>query len=172
ASQKWLPPKYFYDELGSQLFEAICRLPEYYLTRAESEILSRFADDTIRRLPGPISLVEFGSGSATKTRYLIDAIFRRQPELHYQPVDISNTALEASANDLLEDYSGLRITGYAGDYHGSLQMLKEQHQRRARNKTLPALFLGSNIGNFTPEEAHAFLSEIRQIMRPADALLL
>src|SRR5260370_12603926 len=86
---KALPPKYFYDDLGSQLFEAICRLPEYYLTRAESEILTRFADDAISRISPPLTLIELGSGSATKTRYLIEAIFRQQSELHYQPVDIS-----------------------------------------------------------------------------------
>ncbi|HZS46869.1 MAG TPA: L-histidine N(alpha)-methyltransferase [Blastocatellia bacterium] len=172
SSPKSLPPKYFYDELGSQLFEAICRLPEYYLTRAESDILSRFAEDAIRRLTGPVSLVEFGSGSATKTTYLIDAIFRRQADLHYQPVDISPSALESSAEKLLDEYAGLRITGYAGDYYSSMQALRQQYQNRPRSKTLLALFLGSNIGNFTPDEAHTFLTGIREIMKPGDGLLL
>jgi len=172
SSPKGLHPKYFYDELGSQLFEAICRLPEYYLTRAESEILSRYADEAIKRVPSPVSLVELGSGSATKTRYLIEAIFRRQSELHYQPVDISPTALEASARDLLDTYTGLRITGYAGEYHSSLTSMRDNPGPRSHHEKILALFLGSNIGNFTPAEAKAFLQDVRQIMKPGDGLLL
>src|SRR5882724_9484118 len=172
SSPKGLHPKYFYDDLGSQLFEAICRLPEYYLTRAESEILSRYADEAIKRIPSPVSLVELGSGSATKTRYLIDAIFRRQSELHYQPVDISPSALDASARDLLDTYTGLRITGYAGDYHSALARLRDNFGPRPNNERILALFLGSNIGNFTHEEASAFLQDVRQIMKPGDGLLL
>ena len=172
ALQKSLPPKHFYDELGSQLFEAICHLPEYYLTRAESEILSNYADETIRALPPPLSLVELGSGSATKTRYLIEAIFRRQPELHYQPIDISPSALEASADRLLDTYDRLRISGYAGEYHSSLDELRENYSVRSQNERILVLFLGSNIGNFTPEEAGAFLRDVRGTIRPGDGLLI
>jgi L-histidine N-alpha-methyltransferase len=172
SSPKGLHPKYFYDDLGSQLFEAICRLPEYYLTRAESEILSRYADEAISHIPSPVSLVELGSGSATKTRYLIDAIFRRQSELHYQPIDISPTALEASARDLLDTYTDLRITGYAGEYHSSLVSMRDNFGPRSHHEKILALFLGSNIGNFTPTEAKAFLQDVRQIMKPGDGLLL
>ena len=172
SSQKTLPPKYFYDDLGSQLFEAICRLPEYYLTRAESEILARSADEAISHISSPLSLVELGSGSATKTRYLIEAILRRQSELHYQPIDISPFALEASARDLLDTYIGLRITGYAGEYHASLAKLRDTQSMRPYREKVLALFLGSNIGNFTPEEATAFLKDVRQIMKPGDGLLM
>src|SRR5438309_4629832 len=88
SNPKTLPPKYFYDELGSHLFEAICHLPEYYLTRAETAILKQYAGVMVGRLSGQISLVELGSGSAVKTRYLIEALLARQPRLHYQPIDI------------------------------------------------------------------------------------
>jgi L-histidine N-alpha-methyltransferase len=86
-------PKYFYDELGSQLFEAICLLPEYYLTRAENEILERYANEIVATVGSPTTLIEMGSGSASKTRLLIEALLRKQTELLYMPVDISATAL-------------------------------------------------------------------------------
>src|SRR5437763_3109366 len=94
ARRKFLPPKYFYDDLGSQLFEAICRLPEYYLTRSENEILRDNADELVASIEGPVRIIELGSGSAEKTRYLIEAALRHQPELHYVPVDISDVSLE------------------------------------------------------------------------------
>src|SRR5262249_38324704 len=85
ASPKFLSPKYFYDELGSRLFEAICWLPEYYLTRAEAEILQRYGDEIVSSLDGKVRLLELGSGSAEKTRYLIEALFASQAEIHYLP---------------------------------------------------------------------------------------
>src|SRR5215831_6209895 len=97
ATPKTLKPKYLYDALGSQLFEAICLLPEYYLTRAEAEIFERYAAEIVRQLPEPIGLIELGSGSSIKTRLLIEAILARQAELHYQPMDISASILELSA---------------------------------------------------------------------------
>jgi L-histidine Nalpha-methyltransferase len=93
ASQKRFLPKYFYDELGSQLFEAICLLPEYYLTRAENEILQTSANEIAASVDGPKTLVEMGSGSASKTRLVIEALLREQNELLFMPVDISATAL-------------------------------------------------------------------------------
>jgi len=167
AQPKTLPPKYFYDELGSHLFEAICHLPEYYLTRAETEILKRYADEMVSRLPGPISLVELGSGSAVKTRYLIAALLARQANLHYQPIDISPTILEQSAGNLLKDYSGLRITAQAGDYTQGLELIE-----RGDDETILVLFLGSNIGNYDPGEALTLLREVRQVLRAGDGLLL
>src|SRR5881227_3008636 len=105
ARQKFLLPKYFYDDLGSQLFEAICRLPEYYLTRAESEIFARRAGEIAERAARgfAVTLIELGSGSATKTRRVVEALLRRQGRLTYVPVDISTPALEASARALLQD---------------------------------------------------------------------
>ena len=160
-------PKYFYDQLGSQLFEAICLLPEYYLTRAENEILERYADEIVASVGGDITLIEMGSGSASKTRLLIEALLRKQAELLFIPVDISASALDSSSRILLQSYPQLRIEAYAADYFAGLAELgKEQ-----RGRTL-ALFLGSNISNFDPDEALKFLRALRQVLRAGDALLL
>ena len=160
-------PKYFYDELGSQLFEAICLLPEYYLTRAENEILQNYADEIAATVAGPTTLIEMGSGSASKTRLLIEALLRKQSELLFMPVDISATALENSSRILLQSYPRLNIEAYAADYFAALaELAKEQ-----RTHTL-ALFLGSNISNFDPEEALKFLRALRQVLHEGDALLL
>ena len=94
---KSLAPRYFYDDLGSQLFEAICLLPEYYLTRAESEILRNHSDEIVSSVEGPVRLIELGSGSAEKTRYLIEALLAKQQELHYLPIDISDVSLDRSS---------------------------------------------------------------------------
>jgi len=172
ASPKFLQPKYFYDDLGSQLFEAICRLPEYYLTRAEREILSRHADEIVNTVGGPFRLIELGSGSAEKTRYLIEALLRKQEELHYLPVDISDASLEASSLELLKTYPQLRITAYASDYFTALRELAQASSaERAGTRTI-ALFLGSNIGNFNPEEAREFFKEVRRVLLPEDVLLI
>jgi dimethylhistidine N-methyltransferase len=167
SRQKSLKPKYFYDALGSQLFEAICLLPEYYLTRAEAEIFERRSAEIIAQLPPPISLVELGSGSSVKTRYLIEAALSRQRELLYQPIDISETILERSAEKLLKDYPGLRIAGQVCDYTRSFAIA----ERRDKEKIL-VLFLGSNVGNYTPDEARALLGQFRRALRPGDGLLL
>ncbi len=167
ACHKTVPPKYFYDALGSQLFEAICLLPEYYPTRAETEIFTQHAADIIGEAPSPVTVVELGSGSSIKTRLLIDAILNRQGSLHYQPIDISPTILEQTAEKLLGIYPTLMITAMAMDYThglGSLQRQKSEH--------VLALFLGSNIGNYNPEESREILCETRNALRPGDALLL
>ncbi|MCA1630869.1 MAG: L-histidine N(alpha)-methyltransferase [Acidobacteria bacterium] len=185
---KRLFPKYFYDELGSLLFEAICKLPEYYLTRAEDEILSRhadeiaklacegldeflFHDEASRDAPKsePVTLVEFGSGSSAKTRRVVEALLRRQQSLLYVPIDISHTALEAGAHALLDEYPRLRVEAYAGDYDAALARLGEGREERGR--TL-ALFLGSNVGNFEAAEAGAFLRRVRGVLSAGDALLV
>ena len=160
-------PKYFYDQLGSQLFEAICLLPEYYLTRAENEILDRYADDIVAAVAGDITLIEMGSGSASKTRLLIEALLRKQAELLFIPVDISASALDSSSRILLQSYPQLRIEAFAADYFAGLAELEKEQ----RGRTL-ALFLGSNISNFDPDEALKFLRALRQVLRAGDALLL
>ncbi|HXG63951.1 MAG TPA: L-histidine N(alpha)-methyltransferase [Blastocatellia bacterium] len=170
ASPKTTPPKYFYDELGSQLFEAICRLPEYYLTRAESEILREHADEIIGAVRGPARLIELGSGSADKTRYLFEALLRRQSSLHYIPIDISEASIERSSALLLHLYPRMRITAYHADYFTALGALHDAGPPETE-RTI-ALFLGSNIGNFNPEESRAFLREIRRMLRPEDVLLV
>lgn len=160
-------PKYFYDELGSQLFEAICLLPEYYLTRAENEILTRYADEIVGAVEGEITLIEMGSGSASKTRLIIEALLRKQDRLLFIPVDISASALDSSSRILLQSYPHLRIEAYAGDYFAGLTEL----EKTPRPRTL-ALFLGSNISNFDPPEALKFLHAMRQVLQEGDALLL
>jgi dimethylhistidine N-methyltransferase len=160
-------PKYFYDELGSQLFEAICLLPEYYLTRAENEILTRYADEIVASVEGETTLLEMGSGSASKTRLIIEALLRKQTELKFIPVDISATALDSSSRILLQSYPQLKIEAYAADYFAGLGELK----KTKRPRTL-ALFLGSNISNFDPVEALKFLRAMRDVLIEGDALLL
>ena len=167
AQPKRFLPKYFYDELGSQLFEAICLLPEYYLTRAENEILERYSDEIAAAVPGNKTLLEMGSGSASKTRLVIEALLRRQSDLLFIPVDISATALESSSRILLQSYPRLRIEAYAADYFAGLTELS----KKLRGRTL-ALFLGSNISNFEEEEALRFLRAMRTVLQSGDALLL
>jgi len=167
AQPKRFLPKYFYDELGSQLFEAICLLPEYYLTRAENEILQRYSDQIVAAVDGHKTLLEMGSGSASKTRLLIEALLRRQPELLFMPVDISATALESGSRILLQSYPRLKIEAFAADYFAGLAELG----KKPRARTL-ALFLGSNISNFDIEEAHGFLRALRKVLKEGDALLL
>jgi dimethylhistidine N-methyltransferase len=178
ASPKQLFPKYFYDELGSELFDAICLLPEYYLTRAENDILARHAVEIVASAAAapdaaPLSLLELGSGSATKTRRVIEAILARQPDLLYLPVDISASALEASARVLLQSYPALRIEAYASDYDAALAHLgRGRDAREPRLGRLLALFLGSNVGNFDRGGACQFLLALRAVLRDGDALLL
>ncbi|MDQ3908597.1 MAG: L-histidine N(alpha)-methyltransferase, partial [Acidobacteriota bacterium] len=161
----------FYDALGSALFEAICQLPEYYLTRAEDEILSRHAEEiALSAACGEnVTLVEFGSGSSTKTRRVIEALLRRQNDLLYVPIDISRAALESAARALLDSFPRLRVEGYAADYDTALARLNDEAASRGR--TL-ALFLGSNVGNFDADEAEAFLRRVRAALRAGDALLV
>lgn len=163
-------PKYFYDELGSQLFEAICLLPEYYLTRAEDEIIGRYAGEIVMEVAGHKRLVEMGSGSASKTRRIIEAMLSEQEELLYLPVDISATALETSSRVLLQAYPRLKIRAFAGDYYSGMKALGSFGSEGGA-RTL-ALFLGSNIGNFDREEAGTFLRALRSVLAAGDALLL
>ena len=167
APAKHLFPKYLYDELGSQLFEAICLLPEYYLTRAENEILTRHAAEIVSSIETPRTLIEMGSGSASKTRLVIETLLRDQDELLFIPVDISVSALERSSRVLLQSYPDLRIEAYAAEYFDGLAELA----KGKRGRTL-ALFLGSNISNFEPSEAKAFLQSMRAVLERGDALLL
>ncbi len=167
AAPKVLPPKYFYDELGSALFEAICALPEYYLTRAEAEILERYAHEMIAALGGSIEIVEFGSGSARKTRTLIGAALDRQTRVTYHPIDISPSALIGSATALVAEYEGLDVVAYASDYVDVLESA-----RLRTSKRVLALFLGSNIGNYEPASAEKLLRAMSAEFKPGDALLL
>jgi dimethylhistidine N-methyltransferase len=162
-----LPCRFLYDAKGSELFEKICDLPEYYLTRAEHEILAAHADAIVARCPSPAALAELGSGSSSKTRLLIEAFLRRQGRLRYVPVDISRTALDDAAQALLADYGGLEVLAIASEYREGLRYV-------GRETRLPKLiaWLGSNIGNFERAEAKSFVRGIRDAMSPDDRLLL
>lgn len=165
ASFKKLPPKYFYDELGSELFERITALPEYYPTRAEWEILRRRADEVVA-VADPQCLIELGSGSATKTRALLDAM-RRAGSLHtFVPVDISEAITRQTAMELIEEYPGLRVHGVICDFERDLERLPGWGQRRM------LAFLGGTIGNFAPPQRTPFLARIAGLLGPADTLLL
>lgn len=167
ASPKHIPPKYFYDAVGSVLFDAITLLPEYYPTRAESEILERFADEIVHAVAGEKVLLELGSGSAVKTRVLIDAVLRTQDALLFMPNDISPSVLEDSSRVLLQMHENLTIEAFAADYFTALENIKLDTDKRVL-----ALFLGSNLGNFTYTEAREFMRALRRILKPDDAVLL
>jgi len=166
ATPKALPPKYFYDDRGSQLFERITELPEYYLTRTETQILADYAD-AITSITGPCELVELGSGSSTKTRYLLSAMARAGYSPHYLPVDVSGGMLEATAQQLLADYDPLSIHGLVGTYDQALQQLPPTQ--------LPArmvAFIGSTLGNLPPQDCHDLLDKISAVLNPGDYVLL
>ena len=162
-----LSPKYFYDDLGSALFEAITRLPEYYLTRVEPDLLATYGREIAGAFDGPIELIELGSGSAIKTRLLIDAILERQPQLTFHPIDISADVLTESSLALIGSYERLRIAAYAGDY---FPLLRER--RIVTRDRVLALFLGSNIGNFEPADARELLTLLAASLHPGDGLLI
>lgn len=163
--QKELPPKYFYDERGSELFEKITKLPEYYLTRAERGLLESHAADLIDELR-PRTLVELGAGSAVKTRILLDAMRDAGSLDEYVPVDVSEEFLAQTTRRLRAEYPGLRVTGAVADISTSLGL-----SDRLRRPVLFA-FLGSTIGNFDAPAARALLSRVRAVMGPFDRLLL
>lgn len=173
ASPKVLQPKYFYDELGSLLFGAICALPEYYVFRAEMEILRASAGEIAAWLPGPVRVIELGSGDARKTRLIIDAVLARQGSFDYLPIDVSRSALEQSSEELLSAYPNLRVTGWVGDYREALRAIREESQGPgARFKHTLVLFVGSTLGNLEPEERNELLRSIRDLLKPGDAFLL
>jgi dimethylhistidine N-methyltransferase len=167
AAPKTLLPKYFYDQAGAKLFEEICELPEYYLTRAEYAILKSQANEIASCFDEPITLVELGSGNSSKTRVLLNAFLQRFETLHYLPIDLSRHILIATAKSLIEDYRGLKITAHVSDYHTALEILKNQP-----GEIKLILFLGSNIGNLDPEEAEIFLRKTRATMSEVDRVLV
>lgn len=166
APQKWLPPKYFYDERGSELYEQICALPEYYPYRAEWEILSTYATQIHAEI-GHLALVEFGSGSATKTRHLLAAYEWAGRPFRYCPVDIAREVLWDTANQLLREYSCVEIRAMHADFAGQPEVIQAfQLEKKA------VAFFGSSLGNFTPAESVEFLQRTAAIMGPEDVFLL
>ena len=167
ASPKRLSCRFFYDRAGSRLFELICALPEYYLTRTEHRILQERAAQIVGASPRDTALVELGSGNAVKTRVLIEAFLKRRKKLLFVPVDISSTILEQSSLELLDLYPNLQILTVAAEYSDGLERLRE-----TLNGPKLILFLGSNIGNFVRPDAVRFLKLVRRTMAPADRLLV
>jgi len=165
--QRELPSKYLYDEVGSQLFETICVLPEYGLTRADARLLQRHAREIVAMLPSPCHVAELGSGSGKKTRWILEALSRRG-QTYYYPIEISPSALEACEKELGQ-IDMVSIVGYEQPY---LEGLRAVAQRREEDDHLLVLFLGSTIGNFDRGAGDRFLAEVREILRSGDALLL
>lgn len=164
--RKTLPPKYFYDEYGSQLFEQICQLPEYYPTRTEDSILKQYADE-IARMTGACELVELGSGSSTKTRRLLDAYQGLTNSLHYIPIDVSGSILTESAQQLLQEYPSLQIQGLVGTYEQALVKLE-----RTPAPSRMVCFLGSTLGNLNPQECDLFFDHILDALHLGEYFLL
>jgi dimethylhistidine N-methyltransferase len=167
ATPKVLDCAWLYDEAGSLLFEEICALPEYYLTRAEREILERDAGDILTGAPPDLTLVELGSGSAVKTRILIAELLRQRASVRYVPIDISASMLRSSSNELLQDHPGLAVYGLAMEYADGLHEM-----RRSVHGPKLLLWLGSNLGNFGRTEAAAFLRAVRDDLDDGDRVLI
>jgi L-histidine N-alpha-methyltransferase len=165
--QKELPSKYLYDEVGSALFDVICLLPEYGLSRAGMRLLQRHSGDIVGRLDGPFVVAELGSGSGQNTRYLLEALAKRQ-RVNYYPIDISRTALFRCHQEL-DHMDMVSIVGFERAY---LDGLQEVAARRREGERLLVLFLGSTIGNFDRPAGDQFLREVRAILCEGDALLL
>lgn len=173
ASPKFLPPKYLYDDLGARLFAAICALPEYYLTRVEAEILSGWGGEILAALPGRLRVLELGSGDAEKTPLLLGRLLARQQDVHYIVVDVAESSVRKSAESLMADNPGLRMTAFVGEYEPGLQAVAEMDRREAAadGNTL-VLFLGTSLGNLEPPEQRSLLRAVRALLRPGDGLLL
>ncbi|MDP9193875.1 MAG: L-histidine N(alpha)-methyltransferase [Acidobacteriota bacterium] len=173
APRKSLPPRWFYDALGSSLFDAICFLPEYYVMRAEAEVLTAHRHAIADAFGRNVRLVELGSGTARKTRILLDVLTERQSEVEYVPVDVDALMLERSGRELLNEYPNLRVRAVSADFTRPSIPLEAARRRsasaRARNVVL---FLGSTIGNLDPADAVSMLRDLRQELEPGDALFL
>jgi dimethylhistidine N-methyltransferase len=162
--RKAAPPKHFYDAAGSKLFEAITELPEYYPTRTEVALLTRSAAEIAAQIPDRAALVEFGSGASTKTRILLDAA----PHVAvYAPIDISASALRDAAKAIRSDYPNLVVAPLRDDFTNALRLPPQTDGR-----PIVGFFPGSTIGNFTPDEARAFLAAARRLLGPGAAFLV
>jgi L-histidine Nalpha-methyltransferase len=162
---KELPPKHFYDERGAGLFDRICGLPEYYQTRTERAILERDAARIVQAT-GAVELVELGSGMATKTRVLLDAMAKAGTLERYVPLDVTESVVRDCAAELVDEYPGLRVHGVIGDF--------ERHLDRVPAADGPRIvaFLGGTIGNFAPGSRRRFLRSVAGLLGPDDRLLL
>ncbi|WP_067570023.1 L-histidine N(alpha)-methyltransferase [Nocardia acidivorans] len=164
AEPKWLPPKWFYDARGSELFELITELPEYYPTRTERALLERVVGE-IARLAQAEVLVELGAGSAAKTRLLLDALTTEGPLKTYVPQDVSVSALTAAADQVAAEFPGLSVHGVVSDFTATLDNLPRGGRRMIA-------FLGGTIGNLAPRERAEFLAGVHDVLEPGEQLLL
>jgi L-histidine Nalpha-methyltransferase len=164
ATPKWLPPKWFYDARGSELFEDITRLEEYYPTRAEREILQRYAGEIASRSAAH-TLVELGSGSSEKTRLLLDALRSNGTLRQFVPLDVSESALREAVEAITRDYPGLAVHAVVGDFTEHLSRTPGEAPRLVA-------FLGGTIGNLFPHERATFLTEVREVLETGEWLLL
>ena len=163
---KSISPKYFYDNLGSEIFDKICQLPEYYPYTCESSILKTITKNLASHIPNDVRLVELGSGSSTKTRLLIDALFELQDHVEYFPIDISDVLID-SVKELCNDYENLKVTGIIDTYENGLDFIEHYDEK-------PNLitFLGSSFGNFNKEDGDNFLARIHDLMKSSDYFLI
>lgn len=164
ANPKTLPSKLFYDEQGSILFEQICELPEYYQTRTEHQLLTRWADEIVA-ISGADELVELGSGAATKTRVLLDAMATVDHLHYYVPFDVDETIVRRVSEELIREYPGLSIHGVVGDFLFHLEHIPEGGKRLV-------VILGGTVGNLPPIPAQEFLSSVNSEMTSGDYFLL
>ncbi len=160
-----LPPKYFYDERGSLLFDKICETDEYYPTRVESELLDQYALDLIKQAH-PAHILEFGSGTSRKTHHLIQACEKQGVQCKYLPFDVCEEMLHQVRDEFMQQYQWLDVVPLVGDYTAGLENL-----HRPEGACM-YVFLGSSIGNFSQQEARKFIHEVCQCMYPGDTLLL
>jgi len=165
SDEKFISPKFFYDIKGSELFEKICLLPEYYPTRTEVSILKQLQNDLSNYIDDSFRLVELGSGTSTKTRLILD-VFKKFQKIEYFPIDISEILAESS-EVLQSEYDNLHITGIIDTYEGGLEFLKSYDTK----KNL-IIFLGSSYGNFAPDDGVQFLKKINSTMKPGDLFLI
>ena len=166
VNSKSISPKFFYDKKGSDLFEQICSVPEYYPTRTEISILKKLQTELSSYLDEDFRLVELGSGSSIKTRLILDFLTTSQKTTEYFPIDISEILTESS-EELLTDYKNLTITGIIDTYEGGLEFLKTYD-----DKNNLIIFLGSSFGNFSPIDGYKFLEKIYSTMKPGDLFLI
>lgn len=167
ARPKSLSPWLFYDEAGSHLFEAITRLPEYYLTRTERGIFARYADEIVNSADQRgLMMIELGAGTAAKTGLLLQAAIRRQQQVEYVPIDVSESALAAAKDHIEAGIPGVTVAPRVADYTQSIAELPAAGRQRM------VLYIGSSIGNFEPDHAVEVLRKIRRRLAPGDLLLL
>lgn len=172
--QKHISPKFFYDKMGSKLFEQICMQPEYYLNRIESQILKNSVDEILKIIGGQeISVIELGNGNSLKTRILLGPFLAKLKIVSYFPIDVSLKMLKKSIRDLFREYANLQIYGICSDYVSGLVKINEfiKLKKKIPNKKF-IIFLGSSIGNFDPKDAMDFLHSIARYVQKDDLLLI